>query len=91
MHCQAQITKPLLLNLVDIGPFSNIKQKTLCRFVAPLQAAHIRYQPHLFVETENAPPESIAELVNGVAKEVGCTLIAVARSNKVRSAFLLID
>ena len=55
-----------------------------CRFVAPLQAAHIAFQPHLFVDDEQAPPESIAAAVDGVAKEVDGTMIIVARSNKVR-------
>ena len=56
---------------------------TSCRFAGPLQAAHISFQPHLFVDNDNTPPETIAAAVDGVAKEVQATRVVVARSNKV--------
>ncbi|KAK9786674.1 hypothetical protein WJX73_005412 [Symbiochloris irregularis] len=52
------------------------------KFVAPLQAAHIAFEPHLFMENDKAPPESIAAAVDSVAKDVNATMIVIARSNK---------
>ena len=66
------------------------KQSRFCRFVAPLQAAHIAFEPHLFMENDKAPPESIATAIDSVAKDVNATMIVIARSNKVRQSFHLV-
>ena len=71
-----------MLISVPRRPPTQLTKGRLRRFVAPLQAAHIASEPHLFIENDKAPPESIAAAVESVAKQVDATMVVVARSNK---------
>ena len=53
---------------------------------ATLEEKGIPHVPHFFVDTSNAPAETIAKTVAQVADEVDAAFIIAAKSNKVSRA-----